>query len=222
MLGQMLPQVTVSMFGLTFVEGLMAFISPCLLPLLPIYIFYLCGNQTESRLKLILNSLGFISGFTVVFIALGATASGLGSVLSAHRLGLQRAAGVVMILFGLNYIELLPIRLLSRTSNWIKSSRPATLGTSLLFGAAFALSWTPCLTTFLGSALLLASQAVTLYQGMGLLLMFSLGLAIPFLLTALLWDKLQRTFAWIKANYRWIKLISGSLLIIAGLWLLLN
>lgn len=100
MLGQMLPKITPSLVGLTFLEGLMAFISPCILPLLPVYVLYLTGNEGEpGRWKLLRSTLGFVLGFTLLFVALGATASGLGSVLSSHRVFLQRAAGVIVLLF---------------------------------------------------------------------------------------------------------------------------
>lgn len=111
MLGQMLPEITLSMVGLTFVEGLMAFVSPCILPLLPVYLLYLTGNESEpGKFKLLRSTLGFVLGFTIVFVILGATASGLGGILSAYRFWLQKAAGAVVVLFGLNYLGFLVCR----------------------------------------------------------------------------------------------------------------
>ena len=222
MLGQMLPEITLSMVGLTFVEGLMAFVSPCILPLLPVYLLYLTGNESEpGKFKLLRSTLGFVLGFTIVFGILGATASGLGGILSAYRFWLQKAAGAVVVLFGLNYLGLFGVSFLNRSRGFSRSARPVNFGASILFGAAFAFSWTPCLTAFLGTALLFAANLATMYQGMGLLLVFSLGLAIPFILTALLWDHLKGAVDWIKNHYRIIQSISGGLLIAVGLWMLI-
>lgn len=221
MLGQMLPEITPSLVGLTFLEGLMAFISPCILPLLPVYVLYLTGNDGEpGRWKLLRSTLGFVLGFTLLFVALGATASGLGSVLSSHRVFLQRAAGVIVLLFGINYLGLLKIPLLNRSRGLRREAGAVGFGASVLFGAAFAFSWTPCLTAFLGTALLFAANLKTMYQGMGLLFVFSLGLAIPFLVTALLWNQLKGTVSWIKNNYQIVQIVSGGLLIVIGLWML--
>lgn len=219
MFSQVLPEVTLSLFGLTFVEGLLAFLSPCILPLLPIYLMYLSGNErvAGSSGPLIRNTLGFIVGFTVVFVLLGATASGLGSLLSQYRVFFLRLSGVIVIMFGLNYLGVLNIRFLNRTRNVGAKTHDLTFGSSILFGAAFSFGWTPCLGAFLGTALLLASNTGTLYQGMGLLFMFSLGLGVPFFLTALLWNRLQGTLEFIKRNLHRIQMISGGLLVIVGL-----
>lgn len=224
MLGQMLPEITPSLFLLTFVEGFLAFLSPCILPLLPIYLMYLSGSdQPEAdRKRLLINSLGFIAGFTLVFVLLGATASSLGGLLVAHRVMLQRVSGVVMIIFGINYLGVVNIPFLNKTGYFKVRTSNLRFFSSLLFGAAFSFGWTPCLGAFLGSALLLASNASTLYQGSLLLLLFSFGLGIPFLITALLWHRLQGAMDLIKRNIQVIKLISGGLLIVVGLLMLFN
>ncbi len=223
MLTQVLPEVTYSMYGLTFLEGILAFVSPCILPLLPVYLMYLAGQDDfeGSRKVLIKNTLGFIVGFSIVFILLGASASALGRLFSANRQILERVAGLIMVLFGLNYLGLFNLGILNKISNFnpIKGRprKKINFFTSAVFGATFSLGWTPCLSAFLGSALLLASNAGTLYQGMALLLLFSLGLGLPFLLTALLWERMQTAIGWIKRNFQIIKIVSGGLLILIGL-----
>jgi len=195
MLQQLAPQVTPSLFGLIFVEGLLAFLSPCILPMIPIYLLYLGGEEAAGEragVRLFLNTLGFIAGFTVVFVALGATASALGRLIAGNRLLLQRLGGLVIILIGLNYLGVIRIGLLNRGRTLRADTSNLRFWSSLLFGAAFSLGWTPCLGAFLGTALILASNLNTLFQGMALLFTFSLGLGVPFLLTALLWGKLQK------------------------------
>lgn len=220
----MAPEVTFSLFALIFTEGFLAFLSPCILPMIPIYLLYLGGSEGDqkSTVRLVVNTLGFIAGFSLVFISMGATASALGSLVVEHRLLLQRLGGVVVIVFGLNYLGVLKLGFLNRGRSMGASTKDLKFWSSLLFGAAFSLGWTPCLGAFLGTALILAANATTLYQGMGLLLTFSLGLGIPFLLTALLWNKLQHTFGWIKRNLQMIQLISGILLILVGLLMLFD
>lgn len=225
MLQQLAPEVTLSLYGLIFVEGLLAFLSPCILPMIPIYLLYLGGSDRTklgSRQRLLLNTLGFIAGFTLIFVALGATASALGSLVSENRVLLQRIGGVVVIAFGLNYLGVLRIGFLNRSRVMGVETKNLKFWSSLLFGAAFSLGWTPCLGAFLGTALILASNLDTLYQGMGLLLTFSLGLGVPFLLTSLLWNKLQDTFGAIKRNLPRIQIISGILLVIVGLLMLFD
>lgn len=220
MLQELAPKVTPSLFGLIFVEGLLAFLSPCILPMIPIYLLYLGGEEAggeRAGLRLLVNTLGFVAGFTVVFVALGATASALGSLISQHRLLLQRLGGVVVVLIGLNYLGVIKIGFLNRSRTMQAGTKNLRFWSSLLFGAAFSLGWTPCLSAFLGTALILASNLKTMYQGMALLFTFSLGLGIPFLLTALLWGKLQNTLGVIKRNLHRIQTVSGLLLILVGL-----
>jgi cytochrome c-type biogenesis protein len=146
----------------------------------------------------------------------------LGSLISQHRLLLQRLGGVVVIAFGLNYLGVLKIGFLNRSRTLGASAKNLKFWSSLLFGAAFSLGWTPCLGAFLGTALILASNLDTMYQGMALLLTFSLGLGIPFVLTALLWNRLQSTFGFIRRNLKVIQTISGILLILVGVLMLFD
>lgn len=225
MLQQLLPEVTPSLFGLIFVEGMLAFLSPCILPLLPIYLLYLGGREgaePSGGARLVVNTLGFILGFTLVFVSLGATASALGRLVSANRLLLQRLGGVVVIILGLNFLGVLNIGFLNRSRVLKTDTQNLKFWSSLFFGAAFSLGWTPCLGAFLGTALILASNLRTLYQGMALLFTFSIGLGIPFLLTALLWSRLQGTIGFIKRNLQRIQMVSGALLVLVGLAMVFN
>ncbi|NMB02182.1 MAG: cytochrome c biogenesis protein CcdA [Firmicutes bacterium] len=222
----MAPEFTFSLFGLIFVEGFLAFLSPCILPMIPIYLLYLGGREGKEGQKggwrLVVNTLGFIAGFTLVFVSMGATASALGSLVSENRILLQRLGGVVVILFGLNFLGVLKVGFLNRSRVVGVETKNLKFWSSLFFGAAFSLGWTPCLGAFLGTALILASNLSTLYQGMALLMTFSLGLGVPFLLTALLWTRLQNTFGWIKRNLPKVQVISGVLLVIVGLLMLFD
>ena len=203
-------------YVLLFLEGIITFISPCLLPMLPIYISYFAAGETDKR-KTMLNASAFVLGFTIVFVTMGALAGTVGGLLIRYKEVVNIVAGLIMIVFGLNFIGLLKIGLLNRISN--RGAAVKTLGffPALLFGMAFSISWTPCVGAFLGSALLIASLSGSLLKGIAMLLTFSLGLGIPFFLSALLIDQLKDTFDFIKKNYQIINYISGGLLIIVGL-----
>ena len=206
-----------------FWEGVLAFVSPCILPMLPVYIVYLAGRQEDGgRKRLIVNTLGFILGFTIIFVSLGATASAIGNLLNDHRLLIQRISGVVIILFGLHYMGVFKIGFLSGEKRFAAKTKDLTFLTSVLFGMAFSFGWTPCIGIFLGSALMLASNQETVLRGVLLLFVFSLGLGVPFFVSALILNKLKAAFTWIKSHYRIITAVSGVLLILCGLALLFD
>lgn len=219
MLSQIAPEMSLSLVALVFSEGFLAFLSPCILPMLPVYLLYLCGGNdvNANKKRLIINTLGFIAGFAVIFVLLGAAASGIGSLLSAHRSALSKIGGIIMILFGLNYTGLLKIPFLNKVTSLEAETSNLNFFSSAIFGAAFSVGWTPCLGAFLGAALLMASNTSTLYAGIFLLFVFSIGLGIPFLLTALLWSRIQGAMGFIKRNFKIIKIVSGGLLIFIGL-----
>lgn len=201
---------------ITFLEGIIAFISPCMLPLLPIYISYFAGGQENSK-KTIKNAIGFILGFTVVFVLLGAFAGTLGSILVRYSKWINIVAGGIIIVFGLSYMGIIRLSLLSKSSNLeYKRLEPRFLS-SALFGIIFSIGWTPCVGAFLGSALMLAATSQEGYKGVLMLLSFSMGLGIPFIISALILDKLKGVFDFIKRNYKKINIISGVLLIILGI-----
>ena len=207
---------------LLFLEGVLTFVSPCILPMFPVFLMYL---SDESRLKgksLIMNLLGFILGFTIVFMTLGATATAIGSILSTNRLLLQRIGGIIIILFGLNMAGFIHIRLLNRQSGLKMKREGSGFISSLVFGIVFSFGWSPCLGTFLGSALILASDARTMLLGMFYLFVFSLGLGLPFFITGVLFSKFESSFNFIKKHYGIITKISGIFLVLIGLLMVLN
>ena len=203
-------------YVISFLEGIITFISPCLLPMLPIYATYFAGGGERSTNKTLFHAGGFVLGFTLVFTAMGALAGTLGSFLIAHQTALNVVSGLIVILFGLSYLGVVRINLF-RGTNRSTDYRDLGFGSALLFGVVFSLGWTPCVGTFLGSALMLASQQGHMLEGMLMLLVYSLGLGIPFLLSAVLIDQLKSAFNWIKQHYRVINTVCGCLLIVIGL-----
>lgn len=204
-------------FVVTFLEGIVTFISPCLLPMLPIYLSYFAGGRPEDNpAKALRNALGFVLGFTLVFVAMGAFAGTLGSLLHAHQRLVNLISGLVVIFFGLNFMGVLRFNLF-KGSHGAVQTRDMGFGSALLFGLVFAVGWTPCVGAFLGSALMLASQQGSVVRGVLLLLCYSLGLGVPFLASALLIQSLKGAFGWVKAHYSIINLVSGLLLVAVGI-----
>ena len=203
---------------ISFLEGIITFISPCLLPMLPIYISYFAGQDSENKKKnTLVNALGFVLGFTIIFTVLGAFAASLGSLLREYQTAVNIVSGVIVILFGLNFLEVIRIPFLNTTRRMASKTFKLGFWSSVTFGLTFAIAWTPCVGAFLGSALMLAASSGDRMQGIVMLLLFSLGLGIPFIASAVLIDRLKSTFDFIKKNYRTINRISGGLLIIVGL-----
>ena len=200
---------------ISFLEGIITFISPCLLPMLPIYISYFAGGGERSVKKTLVGATGFIAGFTLVFVAMGALAGTLGGFLRTHQTAINIISGLIVIFFGLNYLGVFTLTLF-RGSN--RTINPTARGffPCVVFGMIFSIGWTPCVGAFLGSALMLASQQGQAVTGILMLLAYSLGLGIPFLLSAILIDRLKSTFSFIKRNYRVINFICGSFLIVVG------
>ena len=198
-------------------QGILTFISPCILPLLPVYLFYLAGKKSEKQKNsLIFNSIAFVIGFSIIFTLLGATATVIGSFFKSNEIIFRRISGILMILIGLNFLEIVKIPFLNKEKGLDANKKAPNFISSIIFGMMFAFAWSPCLTAFLGNILILASNQDTVSQGITLLLFYSLGLGIPFIITALLYDKLVGAFNFIKRHYRIIKIISGALMIIAG------
>lgn len=207
---------------LLLIEGVLAFISPCFLPMIPVYISYLAGRGEQDQKKLMTNALGFILGFTIVFVTLGMTATSLARFLVQERLLLQRVGGVLLVLFGLNMAGVFRIGLLNRDFRFHKTGDGNTFFSSLLFGVIISFGWSPCLGAFLGAALIQASNSATVLIGGFKLLVFSIGLAVPFLITALLFNNLTGVFQGIKKHYRTISIISGLFLILMGVLMILD
>ena len=202
-------------YAISFLEGIITFISPCLLPMLPVYISYFAGGGERSTKKTVTAALGFVAGFTLVFVAMGALAGTLGSFLKQYQTAVNVLSGLIVIFFGLNFLGLIRLNLFRGSQSRMQKGSMGFFS-AFVFGLVFSVGWTPCVGAFLGSALMLASQQGHVLEGMLMLLAYSLGLGLPFLLSAVLIDYLKSAFNWIKGNYKTINLISGSLLILIG------
>lgn len=202
---------------ITFIEGIASFISPCILPIIPIYISYFATESKNTKTSII-NSIGFVSGFSVVFILLGIFASSFGKLIHQFSNQMNIIFGLFLIIIGLNYLGVIFIKFLNKTKGIKQDNKNLTFITSIIFGIVFSLSWTPCVGAFLSSALILASTTGSIIKGAILLLLYSLGLAIPFIITTIFLEKLKTTFDFIKKHYNIINKVSGSILLICGIW----
>lgn len=204
----------------TFLEGFASFISPCLLPMLPIYISYFMGDKENDNKKTIINSIGFVIGFTIVFLLMAIFASTVGIFVSKYLKYIKVIFGIIVILLGLNYMEILNFKFLNNSKGINMKVKNLNFLKSMLFGILFSISWTPCVGTFLGSALLLVAKGNDLLKGIILMLLYSVGLGIPFVISVILMEKLKSIFDFIKKNYGVIKKICGIVLIIMGIYIM--
>ncbi len=201
---------------ISFLEGIITFLSPCLLPMIPIYLTYFAGGGERSTKKTLTGALGFVLGFTVVFTAMGALAGTLGSFLTRYSFWVNLIGGIIVIIFGLNYMGVFKLEIFKGIPGSIQAAELG-FGSAFVFGMVFSVGWTPCVGAFLGSALMLASQQGHVLEGMGMLLTYSLGLGIPFLFSAVLIDKLKSAFGWVKSHYDIVNKVSGGLLVLVGI-----
>jgi cytochrome c-type biogenesis protein len=203
---------------LTFLEGIITFISPCLLPMLPVYISYFAGGQNEDKKSgALVNAIAFVLGFSIVFISMGAFAGTLGRLLVEYATIVNLVAGVIVVLFGFSFLGWIRLPFLNLGNASSKVRAPAGFFSTLLFGIVFSVSWTPCIGTFLGSALMLAASSAASVKGILLLVSFSVGLGLPFIMCAILIDRLKGAFDAIKRHYKIINLICGILLVAIGI-----
>ncbi|MBQ8432809.1 MAG: sulfite exporter TauE/SafE family protein [Clostridia bacterium] len=203
-------------YFIAFLEGIVTFISPCLLPMIPIYVSYFAGGGEEKQTKKTLkNALGFVLGFTLVFVALGALAGTLGSFLREYQTAVNLVTGLIVVCFGLHFLGLFRLDFFKGMG---QRRTNAELGffSAMLFGMVFSVGWTPCVGAFLGSALMLASQQGKVLVGVLMLFLYSIGLGIPFVVSALLIEKLRGAFQWIKRHYGVINRVCGCFLIVIG------
>lgn len=228
---------TVVAFG----AGVVSFLSPCVLPLVPGYLSFVAGVSTDQikgfptgtadeggvtldrsaiRRRVVLNTLAFVLGFSLVFVALGASATAVGSFLLAHQKTIARIAGAVVVLFGLHTMGLLRMPFLYQEKRWHVLQKPAGLAGAFTVGLAFAFGWTPCIGPILAGILALATQEETVTAGIALLSAYSLGLALPFMLTALAFNQLIVVFDRVKRHLRTVEIASGLLLVGVGLLLM--
>ena len=191
---------------ISFLEGIVTFISPCLLPMLPVYVTYFAGGGQRTARRTLGCAAGFVLGFTVLFVAMGALAGTVGSFLTRWQTAVNIVCGLVVAVFGLDFLGVLRLDLF-RGQRRAAQTGDLNFFSSFLFGVVFSVGWTPCVGAFLGSALMLASQQGHAVEGMLMLLCYSLGLGVPFLFSAVLIDRLKTTFDWIKRHYG---VITGS------------
>lgn len=207
---------------ITFLEGIISFLSPCMLPLLPVYISYF-GADRGSRQYTFARTISFIIGFTVIFTLLGVFAGAAGSLLTRFAGIVNAAAGLVIIFFGLCNLGLIRIGMgggvsgLGSSGNSGEEGRLRGCLSAFIFGIVYAVNLTPCIGIFLGSALMLAASQTGAFRGALLLVVYSLGLGIPFALSSLILDSLRGVFSVIKKHYRMINIVTGLFLIAIGL-----
>lgn len=213
-----------------FTAGLLSFLSPCILPLIPAYLSFISGvslkemrkeeSGPRSSAQVLSNALLFVLGFSFVFVSLGASATFLGRFLIGELGLLRRIAGVMVILFGLHLLGVFRIGFLDREKRYHQRTKSLGLFGSLLVGAAFALGWTPCIGPILATLLFLAGTKETVAQGIWLLGVYSAGLGIPFLLAALAVDRFLQVSSALKRHFRAVEIASGVLLIGVGILIL--
>jgi len=215
-------------FGLlvAFSAGLLSFLSPCVLPLVPSYVTFITGLSLEevrtARRTALVHALLFVLGFSLIFIALGATASVLGRVLFVARVWIARLGGALIIIFGLYLLGAFNVRLLGQDKRIHLADKPLGYLGTVLVGLAFGAWWTPCIGPILGSILIYTSSTADLHRGLGLLTAYSAGLAIPFLVAALAIDRFLAVFARYRGALKWVNRVGGVLLIAIGLLLVTN
>lgn len=201
---------------IAFLEGIITFISPCLLPMLPIYLSYFAGGGEQNTRRTLTAAAGFVTGFTALFVAMGALAGTLGGFVARHQTVVNLVCGLIVIFFGLNFLGVIKVTLFRGSRHAVQTGN-MNFFSALVFGMVFSVGWTPCVGAFLGSALALASQQGHVVGGMLMLLAYSLGLGVPFLLSALLIDRLKTAFDWIKRHYDIINKVCGGFLVLVGL-----
>ena len=210
--------------GISFTAGVLSFLSPCVLPLIPSYVSFITGLSLEdvqrARRIALVNSLLFIAGFTVVFLALGATATIVGQLLFRQREWVSRIGGVLVILFGLYLVGAFNFGFLARDRRVHVANKPLGYLGTFLVGMAFAAGWTPCIGPILGGVLTYTASSADLNRGLVLLFAYSLGLAVPFLLAALMIERFMATLQRYRSALAWTSRISGVLLILVGILML--
>ncbi|HEV8410858.1 MAG TPA: cytochrome c biogenesis protein CcdA, partial [Gemmatimonadaceae bacterium] len=211
---------------IAFTAGLLSFLSPCVLPLIPSYVTFITGlsleDVTKARRTALVHSLLFILGFTLIFVALGATATTLGRMLLRYRYLVSEAGGALVIVFGLYLIGVLNIPAFMRERRVHLAEKPLGYLGTVVVGIAFGAGWSPCLGPILGAILALAANTNDLSRGLMLLLCYSLGLAVPFLVAALAVDWFLEFFARHKGKMVWVNRVAGALLIFVGMLMVTN
>ena len=203
---------------ITFLEGIISFLSPCMLPMLPIYISYFAGNA-DKKGHILSRAIAFVFGFSIVFTGLGLFAGTLSGFLIRYQQVVQIVCGLIVIIFGLSYLDIFHLPFFKGMQ---KPASISSIFSALVFGMIYSVSLTPCVGTFLGAALMQAGLSGGAIKGGLLLLAYSLGLGIPFLISAVLIDRLNAVFTLIKQHYKIVNLVSGLFLIITGIFMMLG
>lgn len=215
-------------FTAAFAAGLLSFLSPCVLPLVPSYLSFVTGlgmeelesGDAELRRTTLIHSLLFVAGFSSIFLALGASASFLGQILREYQVWIARVGGVIVVLFGLHLLGLTPFRWLQRERRMHLERKPVGYVGSFVVGVTFGAGWTPCIGPILGGILTFAATRQTLGEGVQLLAFYSAGLAVPFILSAVGFTWFLATFKRLRKHIVWVERASGALLVLVGLLLL--
>ncbi len=207
-------------FFIIFIEGFASFLSPCVLPMLPMYVSYFAGQDKDLK-RTVINSLGFVSGFTIIFVLLGIFASTLGKLITVNSRYLNIIFGIIIILFGMHYMGILNIKILNKSKGIQKNKDKLSFFSAIIFGMLFSVCWTPCVGVFLSSALMMSATSQNVLKGGLMLFIYSIGLGIPFILTSIFLEKLKTTFNNIKKHYNVINKIAGIILIFSGIMLII-
>ncbi len=212
-----------------FLFGLLSFISPCVLPIIPGYISFISGHTLDdikgdksAARAVMLNSLVFIAGFTMIFVLMGAAATSIGQLLNDNLNLISKIAGGIIIIFGLHMIGIFKIGFLNYEKRFHLQDKKLGILGSFAVGAAFAFGWTPCIGPVLAGILAIASQQETVMQGIILLFVYSLGLGIPFFLTAVSINKFFTLFNRIKKHFHTIEVVGGVMLVAVGILMMTN
>lgn len=212
--------------ALAFTAGLLSFLSPCVLPLIPSYVTFITGLSLEdvqkARRSALTHAALFVLGFTLIFLALGATATALGQLLNYQRVWISRIGGALIIVFGLYMLGAFNVSLFSRERRVHIADKPVGYLGTVLVGVAFGAGWTPCIGPILGTILTYAASAADLSRGLWLLLAYSLGLAVPFLLSAFAVERFLDVFTRLKGRMIWVTRVSGILMIAIGVLMITN
>lgn len=215
-------------FLMAFSAGLLSFLSPCVLPLVPAYISYLTGTALsdiktgKQKLNLIYKSIGFIIGFSIIFITMGASVSTLGKLFAANLNILKKVGGILIVIFGLHMTGIFKIKILYSEKRLLPFGDGNKNPGPIFLGMAFAVGWTPCIGPILSSILIYAGSMNTIGKGIFLLIMYSLGMAVPFLLTALAIESFSDFFRKFKKYIPAASIVSGVLIIIMGVLVFSN
>jgi len=206
---------------MTFLEGIITFISPCILPMLPIYISYFMGQDKKEdgkfNVKALTNALSFVLGFTCIFTILGALSASLGNLVKKYVEYINIVLGIFIIIFGINLMGVINIPGINKTRGIKLKIKRFTCISSFIFGIIFGVTWSPCVGAFLGTALSIIAVNGNIITGITLIVTYCLGLGIPFIISTLLIDKLKSTFNYIKSHYQVINKICGIFLCIIGM-----